>query len=255
MFYETSPNLTTDHLVYHDNGTAFQRTYNLWKSDKKGFLSTFPFGAFAYARLDDRLAHEPLWQAYQQQQNQDQNQRGSGRDPMGLLKEKQPAIELFTTECYGGPKQYTDFPANPDKHVFSIVAELFSPRSRGSVTLASADGLDNPVVDCNYLGHELDLLVLSEGCRLANEVVMQGAGTKCVVKGTWPEGLGYDEYTKREEWEGYVKEHATTCEFLSSFISFFLFIFIYFFLFLFFYLFLFFFYNRFSWLGWAFANW
>lgn len=220
MFYETTePNITTDHLVYHND--AFNETYNLWKTEKKGFLSTFPFGAFAYARLDDRLAHEPLWQQHQQQDN------GTGpgnekRDPMNLLPSKQPNIELFTTECYGGPKQYDQFPANPNKHVFSIIAELFSPRSRGSVTLSSKDAGENPVVDCNYLDHPLDMLVLSEGSRFANEIVMKGAGTKGIVKGSYPEGLGYGiekngvmGMAKREEWVPYVKEHATTCEFSS----------------------------------------
>lgn len=217
IFYETDPNLTTDHLIHHTN--AFETTYKLWKSDKKGFLSTFPFGAFAYARLDDRLSHEPLWQKYQQRQQQGNEDK---RDPMNLLPTKQPTIELFTTECYGGPKQYTDIPSSPNKHVFSIIAELFAPKSRGSVTLSARDALANPVVDCNYLNHPLDMLVLSEGCRFANEVVMRGVGTRGVVKGSWPGGLGYGSpsqdgdgkaFTTREKWVPYVKEHATTCKF------------------------------------------
>ncbi|EYE89980.1 GMC family oxidoreductase [Aspergillus ruber CBS 135680] len=216
IFYETAhPNLTTDHLVYHKN--AFETTYNLWKTNKTGFLSTFPFGAFAYARLDDRLANEPLWKEYQNT-SKDKQVGNEKRDPMYLLPSKQPNIELFTTECYGGPKQYDHFPASPnrDANVFSIIAELFSPHSRGSVTLSSRDGRENPVVDCNYLDHPLDMLVLSEGVRFANEIVMNGAGTKGIVKGSWPEGLGYgtpgkERFRTREDWVPYVKEHATTC--------------------------------------------
>lgn len=139
---------------------------------------------------------------------------------MSLLPSKQPNIELFTTECYGGPKQYDNFPASPNRnaHVFSIIAELFSPHSRGSVTLSSKDGRENPIVDCNYLDHPLDMLVLSEGVRFANEIVMNGAGTKGIVKGSWPEGLRYgtpgkERFRTREDWVPYVKEHATTCEF------------------------------------------
>jgi hypothetical protein len=49
---------------------------------------SFPFGAFAFARLDKRLKDEPLWR---------DAERASGRDPMGLTP-KQPNIELFTTE-------------------------------------------------------------------------------------------------------------------------------------------------------------
>ena len=218
MYYSTyHPNLTTDHLVHH--GNALETSYNLWKNEKKGFLSTFPFGVFAYARMDERLAKEPIWQKYLQNS---EGKEKKDRDPMGQHPAKQPAIELFNTECYGGPKQYTDFPNDPSQNAFSIIVELFSPRSRGSVTLAERDPRANPVVDAAFLQHELDLLVLSEGCRFADEIVMEGAGTKDVVRGSWPEGLGYGDKGRlrsREEWVPYVKDHATTCELCTSFYS------------------------------------
>ncbi|PYI30291.1 alcohol oxidase [Aspergillus indologenus CBS 114.80] len=199
IFYETEkPGLTNDYLVHH--GDSFEKSYALWKEKKEGFLSTFPFGCFAFARLDDRLKDEPLWR---------DAPREPGRDPMGLTP-KQPNIEFFTTECYGGPKQYDQFPID-HKHAFSIIAELFSPRSRGSVTLSSKHPLENPIVDCNYLSDPLDLLVLTEACRFANEIITKGAGTKDIIKGSWPPNLTHHTYTKREEWIPYVKEHGTTC--------------------------------------------
>ncbi|KAJ5161938.1 hypothetical protein N7492_007330 [Penicillium capsulatum] len=199
MFYETEkPNLTNDHHVYHDDN--FNKTYEEWKTKKSGFLSTFPFGCFAFARMDDRLKDEALWK---------NAPRAPGRDPMGLTP-KQPNVEFFTTECYGGPKQYDQFPTN-HQHAFSMIAELFAPKSRGSVTLQSADPLVNPIVDCNYLDDPMDLLVLSEACRFGNEIVMNGAGTRDIVKGAWPSHLTHHTYKTREEWVPYVKEHATTC--------------------------------------------
>ena len=69
---------------------------------------------------------------------------------MGLTQ-SQPNIELFSTECYGGPKQFDQFPDVETSHAFSLIAELFGPKSRGSVMLKSADPKDNPVVDHNYL--------------------------------------------------------------------------------------------------------
>lgn len=144
---------------------------------------------------------------------------------MGLTP-RQPNIEFFTTEVspstsiyatisdffqlYGGPKQYDQFPIDK-KHAFAMITELFSPRSRGTVTLSSANPLDNPVVDCNYLSDPLDVLVLTEGCRLGNEIVMQGSGTKNIVKGSWPPNLKHHGYLKRGEWEDYVRQEATTC--------------------------------------------
>jgi hypothetical protein len=75
--------------------------------------------------------------------------------------------------------------------------------------------MENPVVDCNYLADPLDVLVLSEACRFGNEIVMNGAGTKDIVKGSWPPNLSHHTYKTREEWVPYIKEHATTCKFKS----------------------------------------
>jgi len=193
-------NITNDHLLYKPN--ALGEAYRQWKEEKRGPLSTFPFGAFAYARLDERLADEPAWQSAP---------RAEGRDPMGLTK-SQPNIEFFSTECYGGPKQYNQFPDGEKTHAFSLIAELFSPKSRGTVQLKSADPGDNPVVDHNYLAEELDVIVLSEACRFANEIITQGKGTAKIVEGSWPADLTHHKHTQREEWIPYVKENATTCE-------------------------------------------
>ena len=201
MFYETGePGLTTDHLIYHDDAEA--KSYELWKTQKKGFLSSFPFGAFAFARLDDRLASYPLWSTAP---------RLSGRDPMGLTL-RQPNIEFFTTECYGGPTHLNNRPPVDHQHVFSMIAELFSPQSRGTVTLQSTDPRDNPAVDHKYLDDPLDLLVLSEACRLGNEIVTQGSGTKHLIKGSWPPESTHHTYITREEWELFVRQNATTCK-------------------------------------------
>ncbi|KAK6851280.1 hypothetical protein PG989_014461 [Apiospora arundinis] len=199
MFYETEKaGLTTDHLVFH--GDALKDTYEQWKNEKTGFLSTFPFGAFAYSRLDERLADSALWNAAP---------RRPGRDPMGLTP-RQPHVEFFNTECYGGPKQYEDFPVDGE-HCFSMIAELFGAQSRGSVLLNSADPLDRPKVDCGYLTNPLDLEVLAEACCMGNEIVMEGKGTHDIVKGSWPPERNHHAYKTREDWIPYVKDHATTC--------------------------------------------
>ncbi|KAF4201649.1 hypothetical protein CNMCM8927_001292 [Aspergillus lentulus] len=199
MFYETEkPGLTTDHHVYHDDN--FNKAYLQWKESKSGFLSTFPFGPCAFARLDDRLKDEPLWK---------NAPREPGRDPMGLTP-KQPNVEFISTECYGGPKHFDQPPIN-HQYAFAIIAELFAPKSRGTVTLKSKHPMENPVVDCNYLADPMDLLVLSEACRFGNEIVMQGEGTKSIVKGSWPPNLSHHTYKTREEWVPYVKQNATTC--------------------------------------------
>ncbi|KAH9862368.1 hypothetical protein J1614_011022 [Plenodomus biglobosus] len=199
IFYEVSePNLTNDYLAYH--GDAMASTYKLYQEKKSGILSTFPFGIFGYARLDERLKDSELWQ---------KAPRKEGRDPMGLAP-NQPNIELWNTELYGGPKQYTDFPVD-HKHAFALCVLLFNQHSRGSVTLKTVDPKDNPVVDHNYLNDPLDMLVMTEACKFANEIVMNGKGTKNVIKGSWPADLAHHKHTQREDWEPHVRQHATTC--------------------------------------------
>lgn len=78
-----------------------------------------------------------------------------------------------------------------------MITELFSPRSKGTVTLKSTDPLENPIVDCNYLSDPLDVLVMTEGCRLGNEIVMnlnKVAGEQ-IVKGSWPSGKSFNGRT------------------------------------------------------------
>jgi choline dehydrogenase-like flavoprotein len=199
IFYEVSePNLTNDYLAYHDNAIA--STYQLYQEKKTGILSTFPFGIFGYARLDERLQDSELW---------NNAPRQDGRDPMGLAP-SQPNIEFWNTELYGGPKQYADFPID-HKHAFAMCTLLFNQHSRGSVTLASSDPLKNPVVDHNYLNHPLDMLVMTEACKFANDIVMNGSGTKNIIKGSWPADLTHHSHAHREDWEKHVRQHATTC--------------------------------------------
>lgn len=197
------PNLTNDHLAYHDNAIA--STYQLYQEKKTGILSTFPFGIFGYGRMDERLKDNELWK---------NAPRKSGRDPMGLLP-NQPNVEFWNTELYGGPKQYADFPVD-HKSAFSLCTLLFNQHSRGSVTLKSADPLVNPVVDHAYLKDPLDVLVMTEACNWANEIVMKGKGTKDIIKGSWPADLTHHENTKREDWEPYVKQMAETCKYFRS---------------------------------------
>ncbi|KAK5458193.1 hypothetical protein LTS15_004272 [Exophiala xenobiotica] len=124
-----------------------------------------------------------------------------------------PSPEFETETELGGKAMLTllAFLSADKKHAFAMITELFSPRSKGTVTLKSTDPFENPVVDCNYLSDPLDLLVLSEGCRLGNEIVMKGAGTKDIVKGSWPSDLTHHSFTTREAWIPHVKQHATTC--------------------------------------------
>ena len=174
-----------------------------YKESKTGFFSQFPFGCFAFARLDGRLQNHSAWKAAAEN-------RGEGRDAVGTTK-GQPHVEFWNTECYAPKYQFKDFPSD-GKYAFALATTFFSQQSRGEVTLASADPMANPKVQHNYLEDDRDMLVFTEACKLANEIVLHGDGTKDIVVGSWPASQGHDKYTTNAEWEKAIRERADTCE-------------------------------------------
>lgn len=199
-YYEVNqPGLTDDARVNHDPN-AWQTGYDDWKQKKSGWLATFPFGAFSFARLNDRLDRENAkWRAIP---------RENGRDPMALT-ESQPNVEIFNTVCYGGPPEYTDVP-KPGQFAIAVAVFLCGQQSRGYVTIKNTDPFEPPYVDPKYLDDERDLLMLSEGVRFANEVVMEGAGTKDIIKGSWPPGATHHKNKTNEDWQPHVQKYAST---------------------------------------------
>lgn len=198
--YEVSkPDLTDDARVNHDPD-AWANGLKEWQEKKSGWLATFPFGAFGFARLNDRLDRDvPEWRALE---------REPGRDPMGLT-ESQPNCEFFNTVCYGGPPEYTDFP-KPGQFALAMCVFLCGQRSRGYVTIKTKDPFEPPFADPKYLSDKRDLLMLSEGVRFANEVVMEGKGTKDVISGAWPPGANHHKNKTNEEWQAHVQKYAST---------------------------------------------
>ena len=201
MFYETGPGITNDHFIHYGDGPSAALAE--WREAKKGFLASYPSGVFAFARLDDGLADSELWNSAP---------REPGRDPMGLTS-RQPHIEFWNTEAYGGPN-FTENPSD-GQYVFGLVPELFNALSRGTVSLTTTDPRQPPRVDCNYLSNPLDVEVLSEACRFGNEIITKGEGTKTLIKGSWPPHLIHHQNSSREDWVDYVKDNATSCKMQS----------------------------------------
>lgn len=81
---------------------------------------------------------------------------------------------------------------------------------RGEVKLKSTDPLENPEVDHKYLDDKRDLLMMSEGVRFANELVMTGAGTRDKIKGAWPPGATHHLNKTNEDWQPFVQKYAST---------------------------------------------
>ena len=196
--YEVVGGLTSDFQYWHPGGRDMSRADYI--QHKACYFSQFPFGTFAYARLDERLSNSSLWNT---------SQREEGRDPMGLTPQ-QPHVEIWNTENYS-PKAPADLAPTSGEHAFGMCVALLSPRSRGQVALQSSDPTANPIVDHNYLHDPLDMLVLSEACQMVNDIVVKGEGTKNLVKGSWPRFLQHHNHTSRGQWEHFIRRSASTC--------------------------------------------
>lgn len=199
-YYELSePDLTDDARVHHDPD-GWAKGVKEWQENKSGWLANFGFGAFAFARVNDRLDKEsPEWAALP---------REPGRDPMGLT-ETQPNVEIFNTVYYGGPPEYTDFP-DKGQWAFAMCVFLCGQVSRGYTTIKTTDPFEPPYTDPKYLDDKRDLVMMSEGVRFANEVVMEGAGTKDIIKGSWPPGAKHHLNKTNEDWHDHVQKYAST---------------------------------------------
>ena len=76
-----------------------------------------------------------------------------------------PAPDL---QFHFGPVYYLNHGFDrPEGHGFSIGPTLLRPKSRGRITLHSADPLAPPAIHPNYLSEESDVCVLVQGIRLA----------------------------------------------------------------------------------------
>ena len=61
------------------------------------------------------------------------------------------------------------------RHGFMSYFNLSRPESRGSITIRSADPLQHPAIEPNYLSAENDIRVLRAGIRISREIVAQQA--------------------------------------------------------------------------------
>jgi choline dehydrogenase len=68
--------------------------------------------------------------------------------------------------------------AAPGGHGFSLMPVLLTPKSRGSIRLASANPEDAPRIDPGYLSEEKDVQLLSEGVRFARRLLEQASLAK-----------------------------------------------------------------------------
>lgn len=89
----------------------------------------------------------------------------------------------------------------------TINSYFLRPRSRGRVTLRSANAGDAPLIDPNYLSDPYDLKMTLEGCRLMRSIMRQSAFAPYIRREHMP-----GEATESDsDLEQYIRQHARTC--------------------------------------------
>lgn len=107
-----------------------------------------------------------------------------GRDPFG--PGGQPHFEIDFVPMFSDAFQW-HFPCPPDGDYLTVIVDLLRPQSRGGVvTLQSTDPLAQPRVDLNFLDDYLDIVALREGVRFVDNVLMNGAGMKDLIREDYP---------------------------------------------------------------------
>ena len=91
----------------------------------------------------------------------------------------------------------------PTEHGFSLGPTLVGTKSRGRITLRSADPSEHPAIDPQALAHPADLATLADGVELAREIALSSAFDR------WRGDEIAPLVTGRSEIEQYVRD---TCE-------------------------------------------
>jgi choline dehydrogenase len=93
-----------------------------------------------------------------------------------LFTRTRPDLPAPDLELVFGPVVWTGQGLEPPpRHGFAIGPVAIKPRSRGTVTLRSADPRERPAIDPNYLDDPEDLRVLVEGARIAKRLAATSA--------------------------------------------------------------------------------
>ena len=119
-----------------------------------------------------------------------------------------PDLDAPDVQFHFGPAYFVNhgFEDAPVDHAFSVGAVQLRPESRGRITLSSADPMDDPIIDPNYLSEEADWEVLLDGLEMCREIARADAFAPYRGRELLP---GPDVET-REEMKPLVRERAET---------------------------------------------
>ena len=97
-------------------------------------------------------------------------------------------------------------PVIPSGSGCTLNSYTLRPKSRGSVTLRSANPEDNPIVDPNFIADPYDLKTSAEGVKISREIMNQPAFTKYIKREHFPG----EKVKTQADFEAYARQYGRT---------------------------------------------
>lgn len=114
-----------------------------------------------------------------------------GKDP--FCPYGQPHFELDFIPLFGSAFQW-HFPHPKSGSYMTVMVDLVRPVSEGgTVTLNSADPLEQANINLNYFNNDLDIIAMREGIRYTYDVLLHGDGFKDIVEAEYPWEMPLDD--------------------------------------------------------------
>jgi choline dehydrogenase len=142
-----------------------------------------------FPRVDERLEAYPEYV--------ERKKANDGLDPFG--PDGQPHFEVDFVPMFSSAFQW-HFPTPPSGDYLTVIVDLLRPVSKpGEVRLRSASYTDQPFINLNFFADDMDLLVMREGVRHIDDILMTGDRMKDLIEADypWPMPRGSNEAMNR----------------------------------------------------------
>lgn len=163
-----------DHLLR--NGAMKSEAIQTYQKNRTGPMSSGLLELVGFPRIDDRLAKSKAYL--------EAKAANGGLDPFG--PGGQPHFEIDFVPMFSDAFQW-HIPTPQSGSWMTVIVDLLRPVSKpGQVKLNSANPLDQPNINLNFLENDLDVMALREGVRFIDDIIMDGEGLKDIVGEDYP---------------------------------------------------------------------
>lgn len=164
-------------------GPKQDQVFSTYKQNHAGAMGSPFLEMIGFPRIDKYLEKSP---EYRQRKAANGN-----KDP--FCPYGQPHFELDFIPLFGSAFQW-HFPQPNKGSYMTVMVDLVRPVSEGgTVTLNSADPLEQANINLNYFNDDLDIIAVREGIRFSYDVLKNGPGFKDIVENEYPWDMPLDD--------------------------------------------------------------